>query len=309
MKHRTRRFIALLTSLGILLPSFALAAAPDFSDAPYEPFLPTPGEAQQAEEQASEFKSCFDYYRFGSTPVVLGSELTRVAQGAAIAFTGKITNENAYPVSDLSVYVKMFHRRNPALKDSFGPDVVDWFLVQDKINLDAGQVVPLGFTWKVPIDATPGQYAAATFVVSHDRFNMSGLSFTNDIVGSSYEFNVDGGNTGNTQFDITKTMANDVVVHAAAYSPRVEEPGPTIPVTAFVTNTSGNNFNGTVKWKLYSWDTNLASNLIESMEVAVSVGAREVLKLEYSVPKSERTVYNLVGQLVPANPDQAKSFV
>jgi hypothetical protein len=205
--------------------------------------------------------------------------------------------------------MKVFHRRNPAVKDSFGPDVVDWFLVQDKVNLDAGQVMPLKFDWKVPVDAAPGQYAMATFVVSHDRFNLSGLSFTTDIVGSSYEFSVDGGSNGSAQFDITRTTVGDQVLHAATFAPRFENADDAIPVTLYLVNSSGRHFAGTVKWSLYSWDRNLAQNLIETKETPVSVDGKGEITLPFAVQKSGHSVYNLIAELVPALPSQTKSFV
>ena len=277
------------------------------TELPYEPFIPKAGDAEV--RPASELVSCFDYYRFGSTPVMIASDLKNVSQGATIAFEGSLKNENAYPLTDVAVYAKVFHKRNPGVKDSFGPDIADWFLVEDNISLGAGESHPLTTSWNVPRDAVPGEYQIVTFVLSHDRFNMSGLSFTNDIIGGNYAFKVLGTGSGNTHFDVTATRVGDQTLRAAAYAPRMTFTDGAVPIAVHLTNPSSTRFDGKVVWKLYAWDTNLEANLLESREEAVTIGPNNSLTLPYSVSEEGHSVYNLIGELIPNDASQSKSFV
>ena len=291
--------------LFLALPSLSAQAL----TSPAEPWLSGATNSADQKDKKNEFQSCFDYYRFGSTPTIISSDLTSVSQGSHISFAGTLLNENQYPVTDMKIYVKIFHNRNPGVKDSFGPDIVDWYLIEDDISLEAGESHPFSTVWQVPREATPGEYRVATFVVAHDRFNMAGLSFTNDIVSGNYIFHVVGGGSGNAHFDIRQTTIGGQALHAAAYSPR-------IPITseganAFVNiqNPSEGRFEGKVVWKLYAWDTALESNLIETKEEPITVGPGGNVMLQYIISDHKKTVYDLVGEIVPNKEGQSKSFV
>ncbi len=49
--------------------------------------------------------SCSDVYRFGSATVSLAPSLSEVAQGAMVAFTGTIQNQNNYPIDDVTLCI------------------------------------------------------------------------------------------------------------------------------------------------------------------------------------------------------------
>ena len=278
------------------------------ADEPYEPFLPAAGEAP-AEGPGDALVSCFDYYRFGSTPIVMSSELSTVAQGSAIGFKGTVTNENAYPLTDVDIYAKVYHRENPGVKDSFGPDVVDFFPIEERISLKAGEVRPFTLVWNVPQDADLGEYQVATFVVSHDRFNLLGLTFTVDIIGGGAKFQVVGADIGNAKIDIHQTTVGQEVLHGAAFSPRVEasEDG-ALPVRLRVVNTAATRAEGKLVWKLYEWDTMREERLLDTIEDPVSIESGQFQTYRYDVSDSSYSVYNVLVEYVPNDPTKQKSF-
>ena len=294
---------AFVLSIALLLPPFITFA----QEGEPMPFIPQPGDP--TDEAMVELPSCFDYYRFGSTPIILGSEMTSVAQGSEMVVTGTITNENAYPLSDVAVHIKVLHRENPGVKSSFGPDVVDWFTVEDNLTLRAGEVRPLSFVWKVPKDAEPGDYQVASFVASHDRFNMLGLSFATDVIGGSHKFKVVGDERGATRFDVTKSTIGGFEHHAAAFSPRMEYSEEGLPLSATLSNTSAAPFTGEVLWKLYAWDSLNEVNLLETKKETVALTQGESVTLPYLVDDNAHSVYYLVGELVPSEEGASKSFI
>lgn len=300
-----RNIAVLLVLFQAFSPLAVFAATPEPQK--IEAFLPTSGE-EFVQALDPSLSSCFDLYRFGSTPVIISSSLSNAAQGSTLGFTGKILNENDYPLSDVAIYAKVFYRANPGEKDSFGPDVVDFFPIKENLTLAAGETLPLSFTWDVPLNADIGSHELATFVVSHDRFNMNGLSFTTDIVGGSAKFGVVGAKTGNTHIDIHQTIVGNTVLRGAAFPPRVDVPETGLPITLQIVNTGTIQEEGTVTLKLYSWDTLREDALIEKKEVSVTVPAGGQVPVTYTANDSSKTVYNLLVEYAPKEEGKQHSF-
>jgi hypothetical protein len=239
--------------------------------------------------------SCDDYYRFGSTPVTLEGNLTEVGAGSDLAFTGTVENQNPYPISDASVWIKVLRSRGTE-KDSDGPDVVDFFKVAYNLTLPANASTPISGTWHVPADAENGDYQLATFVVQDDRFNFEGLTFTDDVVGQGYNFTVVSGSTGSVGF--AKNMVN-----AAGYPfsfdefPPIIQAGVPTNVSDVITNNLPVAYKGNVTWQLYSWDSIESSHLITQSTVPVKLQPNSSTTLSYTISDTSHSVYYVVGTL------------
>ena len=66
---------------------------------------------------ASEMKklepvNCFDFYKFGSVVVNVDPIVRTIQPGGVVQFKGQIINNNAYPIVDGSVYVKIFREES-----------------------------------------------------------------------------------------------------------------------------------------------------------------------------------------------------
>ncbi len=109
-------------------------------------------------------------------------------------FSGILTNNNPYPVVEGELSVKIF-KNTGGEKNPNGPDVVDQFIAMDHITFPAKGSVPVTFSWHVPAYATTGEYRIVTYITSDKKFNLLGLSFTDDIVGNSFDFHVNGEQT------------------------------------------------------------------------------------------------------------------
>ena len=294
-----------------LLASTALLAASPFAWAQEEAKEPGSVVAETSapfEPPSAELESCFEYYRFGSVPVVLTSDTLQLAQGAQLQVKGTITNENPYPVDNVTVYGKIFYKKNFD-KTSFGPDVIDWFVIADNINLKAGETQSVSYTWHIPGDLQPGNYQLASFVASHDRFNLTGLSFSNDVVGNLFNFSVVGEDRGAVRFNNTQTVLNGNGYHAAIFPARSDVPETGVPVVGTIENTTSEAFTGTVRWNIYAWDGINESHRIDTSEMPITLGAGERTTVSYTVTDDARSVYYILGELLPETEGDAKSLL
>ena len=74
-------------------------------------------------------------------------------------------------------------RQNDTYDKTGGQDEVDSYVVKENISLKAKGSIPVSFDWDIPTYALSGEYQVSTYFLVDNSFNMSGLSFTTDIVG------------------------------------------------------------------------------------------------------------------------------
>jgi hypothetical protein len=282
-----KRFLSSLFLFTLFLPYPLLA----------QETAPVPGPSIDSIDP-SDIVSCFDYYRFGSVPVTLAAETIQVAQGADLQIQGKVINQNSYRVDDITVYGKIYYKKNFE-KSSFGPDIIQMLPLAEDISLEAGEEKTFTYTYPIPPTHKPGNYQVAAFVVSHDRFNMAGLSFTSDVVGSLLNFSVVGEDRGSVYFDNTKTVLNDLSFHSTIFPPRSPVPEGGLPISAVVMNTTDISVQGKIHWKVYSWDNMSAQNLIEESETSVLIEPASSTNVSYRIQDKDSTVYYVLGELMP----------
>ena len=238
--------------------------------------------------------SCFDYYSFGSVQAKLTSPVASTVSGATMTFTGVLENANPYPIVDGALYVKVFKSRG-STNDGNGPDVVDQFFVQDGITIPAESSVPLTFQWRVPSYAQNGDYKLATFFTTSHKFNLLGLSFTDDVVGNTVAFSVLGEQTSGVSFYKAKATVDGKAYHFAAVPPRVGSDSAT--VQAIVRNTGATSERVTISWKVYQWDAQTEENLVEESATTITVPAKSSAPVSITVTDTRYPVYLVVGEL------------
>lgn len=238
--------------------------------------------------------NCFDYYHFGSVQTNLTAQNFSVKPGDEMTFKGPITNQNDYPIVDGMLYVKIFRTRS-LTKEANGPDVVDQFVVADNITIPAKGKIPVSFSWKVPSSSISGEYKVASFFIVAKKFNLLGLSFTDDIVGNTFNFQVNGG-MSNVQFDKAGVTINDKSYFFAAYPPRVPSADPAV-VLAKINNSTNTNETVDIVWKLYKWDSIDPINLVRTIPAKATIQAKSSAIAQITIPEAEASVYYLVGEL------------
>lgn len=277
--------------IALCSPLFIIAQTTSQANVPPEESKVLPTAFEQAPPAGTV--SCFENYRFGSVQVNLTTSLKGTVSGAPIFFSGAIENENGYPIVDGALYVKIFKIRSD--DDANGHDVVDQFLVEGDIVIPANGSVPISFQWRVPSYAQTGEYEVATFFTTSRKFNLLGLSFTDDIVGNTVPFSIIGENETGITFDKAGVTIDGKGYLFAAFPPRTDSVSP-VTLSAQVDNTTGKPEQATISWSVYQWDAQLRENAVQEQVVKVTVppgGAR----FSITIADTKYPVYYVVGTL------------
>ena len=241
--------------------------------------------------------SCFSVYKFGSITSSFTPSSPEYAQDVTASFTGTIHNQNAYPIDDATLYIKIFNDRTGGQKNINGPDVVASFPAVTHFTLRAGETKNVSFTWHVPPDAVPGLYEAAAYVASSDRFELSGLTFTDDITGSMTRFTVVGQDSGAIRFDKSSVTVAGTPFYFAAFPPTVSSSTVDVPISAAVVNTQPVAATATINWKLYWWDALQQSHLVSQSTQSVTLPPNATTTVTYVAKDTKHDAYYLVGTL------------
>jgi len=243
-----------------------------------------PAASARAADAALSVAPCFDYYHFGSVQVDVAALSRTASAGTPIAFSGSIKNDNSYPIVDGAVYVKVVKGTS---------DVVDQFFAIRDISIPANRQMPVQFSWKVPAYAQSGDYHIATFFVAADKFNLSGLTFTDDIVGTTAGFTVVGDQKSGISFDRSAASLNAQPYAFSSFSPQFSATEP-IVASAQLKNTGAAAKTVVVTYTLYSWDALSPDQIIDSRKESVSIPANGSKAVSYTVADTSHGVYYLV---------------
>jgi hypothetical protein len=282
--RRLLSLFLLLSAAGVW-PLHALAQ----TDSPFPgPSLPEPV------DPPAGAVNCFDHYTFGSVTADLQTSTPTAASGTDLTFAGPVVNNNDYPVVDGTLYVKIFKLgdRGEDTPNS-GTELVDQFMVEEGVNLPARGEKAVSFAWPIPAYAAAGDYMLTTFFSSAGKFNLLGLTFTDDVVGNIAYFSVAQGAPAAPHFNREKVTVNDQPYYFAAYPPRVDA-GPAT-LTAEILNPTDTAQTIPVTWQLYAWDALTQANLLDTKQDTVTLPANGTASLSYTVTDADHPVYYAVA--------------
>lgn len=238
--------------------------------------------------------SCFDNYHFGSVQVDVSPSVASTVPGIPITFSGTIKNANSYPVIGGSVYAKVFRKQSdPSLAHQNGHLLVDQFVVKSDVTLSAEGAKAISFDWNIPPMAPSGDYEVALFFYTADRFNLLGLTFTDDVVGNKASFSVKSQNQGEVAFDKNQVILNTTPYRFAAFPPHFTQ-AEGVKTTVLLKNTTSKDQTSVLSWKLYNWDSLREENLIEEKKEIVFLRPGETKTLSYTTNKEKGAVSFLV---------------
>ena len=223
-------------------------------------------------------KSCFEYYDYGSVAIVPTLELTSTVPNATLAVQGTIQNMNQHPIVDGMVYVKVFKMRDSE-NIQFGDDLVDQFTALRDVTLGSSETKQFMFEWTVPENAEPGDYRIATYFISAERFNLEGLSFTDDIVGGSVAIAVQGEEKGVVRFDRELVTLNGETHEFATFMSTFDETTKDVVIKAVVSNSTSIPYKGSITWTLYGWDGLRAETMISQKSEELKVHPNHTAQL------------------------------
>ena len=242
--------------------------------------------------------NCFDYYTFGSVQVDLSPLLAQTVPGTPFPFTGMLKNNNPYPIVNGSVYVKIFKHEEAKDIDSApnGYPLVAFFEAGKDITIPANSEQPFNFDWNVPHNLSGGSFEAAFFFVTDHRFNLLGLSFTDDVTGNKALFGITSEDNAQVVFDKNTVTMNDKPYHFAVFPPHFAATD-TVNVKATVVNPSNENKFVSISYQLYNWDGLRSEFLLDTKEETISLKPHEKQIVSYAASKKIGTVSYLIATL------------
>jgi hypothetical protein len=270
-------------------PGLVLAqAAPEPAASDLVGFVPP---SVQASDPTGNI-ACFDYYKFGSVQADLQTNLAETVPGATLGFVGSITNANDYPLVDGKLIAKIFRRSEVTFKEGNGNEIVDQIIIAQDVNLAAQGKKEASFEWKVPVNARGGEYYAAYFFVTSGRYNLMGLSFTDDVVGNQAPFKVKNDQDPKIAFLLKNgATVNGKEHHFAAFPLQVtaEE---AVTTTVKVQNPSNQTKTLPVQWNQYGWDSAREENRQNTKTELVTLQPNETKEISYKVlPTASSVVF------------------
>lgn len=236
--------------------------------------------------------ACFDYYQFGSVQADLQTDLEQTVPGATIAFSGKITNANDYPLVDGKLSVKIFKKDESTFAEGDGNPIVDQFVIQEDINLPAKGEKDTSFEWVVPNNARAGEYYAAYFFTTSNKYNLMGLSFTDDVVGNQAQFTITSeSDPQSVTLSKAATTLNGQNHHFAAV-PLHFKSDEVVTIQTTLVNPSAQEKSVPLQWNQYAWDSQDEANRRNTKTELVVLAPNETKTVSYEVkPQQEAVVY------------------
>lgn len=241
-------------------------------------------------QDTPEAISCFDYYHFGSVQVDVAPTLEQTLPGTPLRFAGTIRNANEYPIVDGQVWVKIFKidEASEALTKQNGYPLVDFLLVKDDLIIGANTERAIDFEYLVPSNMAGGEYEAAFYFTSAQRFNLLGLSFTDDVTGNKAPFRIVSA-VSPVVLNKNTVLLNTTLFRFAAPPPHFTKDE---SVTAHVelVNPSTEQRIVEVTWITSKWDGILESNEVKRETSAIVLAPNETKLLSYTPPLIETSV-------------------
>lgn len=255
---------------------------------------PGPSLAQPSVSAPEGTVNCFDYYHFGSVQVDIEASVSSTVPGVPLTFKGKVKNDNIYPIIAGSVYAKVFKKGgDDSLIHQNGYTLVDQFFAKEGISIPAKSNQDISFDWKIPRSLESGDYQIAMFFTTARRFNLLGLSFTDDVVGNTAGFSVKSDITGGVSFDKNTVTLNDNQYRFAAFPPHFKKED-TVKASITLVNTTKTDQAVPVSWTQYDWDGLRKENMVAEKRETVSVKAGEKKVISYETTKYKGSVTYLV---------------
>jgi len=279
-------------SMGIVLAS--MLAIPSFLSAqtPENQNRGAPDSNQPSSDltlEEGKQVSCFDYYDFGSVDLNVAADRTEYSAGGPVLISGEVTNTNTYPLTSVDVVARIF-KDHPNPTSDGNTLLVDEFAVAEDITLEGKGSTDISAGWSVPMDSGGGQYKVHFYVTDHDRFNMSGLSFAEDMYAATVKFNVNADTREGVYIDRGRMTVNGKKHDTKGFITK-HESGQPITVKAPLVNDSESPKTVTVKQDLYLWDTQRTENKLNTRTVQRTLDPGQSTSLSYTVADPKNPAY------------------
>src|SRR3989344_151200 len=250
-------------------------------------FLPFLASAESP--SASLGASCFDYYKFQSVEIDLHAEKQAYKAGEGAKFLGSITNKNSYPLvgGTLVLRVSKFDPRS-----QLGSDIIEEWPAKENINLMAGEKQLVSIPNQLPSGLPTGTYVLSSYFLTQNKFNISGLSFTDDIYGGYATFSVEGKSERSIKFDRAGVKADGKPYRIFGFLPQIfSVDAKTLSISVPLKNDNAKAISADVSYSLYAWYGADKSNLIKTWSEKVDLPRQSSKTLSAVLNLSNHPVY------------------
>lgn len=286
MKNRHKLITTCFLSLALLIPSLTVIGQEEANQSVPKTDLDSSGVKQ------GQLANCFDVYKFNNIDISSGLEQSIYNPGDMIEINAGIVNKNPYPIIDAEVRAKILKSYPNPVEDRAQYITIDDLVLKDNLILKPNESYNLEYNYFVPADATGGEYIIQYYIYNQDRFNLAGLSFTEDIVANMTSFFIEGKDS-----DVYLDKSN-ITVDGKPHNTRgfmtQNEGNKNIPIKIPLVNSSNESMEMEVNYKLYKWDEILESNFIKEEKRLVKVDANSRVDLDYNLEAQNEPVYYLV---------------
>ncbi len=201
---------------------------------------------------AVEEASCGDYYHFdGLRFMELAPEKAVYITGETVNMRYSLENDFGSPLVQGDVRVLMMYQGPSMDSRKDDADIVDDYLAEKDLNLQAGDNYSGTFIWKIPKNAKPGYYLVNAYFPVDEKFNAAGLTFMSSVPAIRTSFKVSGSPSDVCMLDKGSTTFNGNAYDFRGPLPGIK-PGQSVDLRTKLINLDKDPV--ILAYELYKWD-------------------------------------------------------
>lgn len=253
------------------------------------------------QEIAAGIESCFAYYDYGKVSVNLATEQASYTTGQTAIVHGTITNENTFPLVDITVYGQLRRTNDTETFSDNGHHLVGRFSFAQKLNFLPGETK--SFTADLPIVAgyPTGSYRLRYFIFSSSGFHYAGRAFLEEDFAGESLFDISGKTNPMVYFDI-----NSLSVNGTSHTLReliTEYPEEQLEIEASLIDGREQKEDIAATVRYYSFEDSLEEQLVSTQHVTIS---KDTGKLQTTFRPPNSGAYVMVASLPNQHPSELK---
>jgi hypothetical protein len=270
-----------------------------------QPAPPYQSQLETAGVKIGSLGNCMDTYKFGSIKINITQDQQKYNPGDIIQLKGSIKNENVYPVTGLTISARLV-KNIPNSNDQAFSTTLDEFIIAKDIAIKGNSSIDIKQLYNLNLQSPKGEYELLFFAYQQDRFTLSGLPFTDDVVGYKVKFDVGGDNTEQVYLDQTRTTVGDKKNINHGFITNHHNKDEKIQVKIPLKNITDKVQDIELTSQLYSWDGLRKESLQKEEKEIIKVPAKGEVLITRTVEKAELPVYYLkftatqAGNIAPA---------
>lgn len=253
--------------------------------------------------------ACFDYYTPNKVNINIDQDYIVYNAGDPVLMSGFVKNSNTYPVIGLDIKARLVRSINsPNEKDKKEIITIDEFNIAENITLPVDKEYKVSYSHILPLNYPSGQYQIFFYAIEQDRFNLAGLSYTNNVVGSKIVFDVKGTDLDHVYLDQNNIKIGDQALSTNGATISELKNIKNIPIYINIYNPEKQARDMTITYDLYSWDSANPKNKITTKTEQVTILPNSKKTLTYILDEGVLPVYYLSVTSKPTNQTKKDSI-